>query len=207
MLQTSAKPAHSDRNPKPRNVVILLNAFNSQINIDTLLCRSTLFARAWPDLQTAIANDPETRRLSAKLHVLYGVPIKSAGSHRRPTHTFARANVYDLRNYTDESFWGPFVSDGSARVDWEKMESIAELICYNLRKFHDKTNKAFPLLWHRPFAGVAPKSFLSPPQKVPKEQPLGDLDQRDPYRVSGTYMRVSMQFRLCMASPWPNAWT
>jgi hypothetical protein len=41
-----------------------------------------------------------------------------------PAHTVARSRVYDLREYTDHTLWGPFMNDGSQDVDWEKVEAI-----------------------------------------------------------------------------------
>jgi hypothetical protein len=32
--------------------------------------------------------------------------------------------VYDLRRYNESNMWGPFLDDGRASVDWERIEAI-----------------------------------------------------------------------------------
>jgi len=43
--------------------------------------------------------------------------------------------VYDLRRYTAANMWGPFTDDGSARVDWEKVQAIMIDLAYNHRMY------------------------------------------------------------------------
>ena len=35
-------------------------------------------------------------------------------------YPFACSKVYDLRQYSARTMWGPFLDDCSMRVDWEK---------------------------------------------------------------------------------------
>ena len=124
----------------------------------------------------------------------------------------ARSLVYDLRRYTEESFWGPFRPDGSQRVDWERLEAIMLVIQYNLRQFYERTSKRFPLLWHNPWAGIAPRSFVSPvdwrtrkrerdaiakeageeksEEELAEEAHEEEMRTKDPYNITGTWMRV-----------------
>lgn len=153
--------------------------------------------------------------MSAKLHVLYGSPIDPvhiAGKEAR-MDTFARSVVYDLRRYTTESLWGPFKNDSSQDVDWEKLEAIMLVIQCNLRQFHERTSKRFPLLWHNAWAGIAPRSFVSPVDwrvrkrerdlaameggeqekdeaTLREEAEEEDIRKADPYNITGTWMRV-----------------
>lgn len=84
------------------------------------------------------------------------------------------------------------MDDGFANTDWEKIESIMVVLTYNLRRFHEKTEGRFPLLWSGPWAGVAPKSFLSPPSQVPQHGSRSELDMLDPFQITGTWMRVCL---------------
>jgi hypothetical protein len=54
---------------------------------------------------------------------------------RRHLHPYARSRVYDLRRYTAANMWGPFTDDGSARVDWEKVQAIMIDLAYNHRMY------------------------------------------------------------------------
>ena len=122
-------------------------------------------------------------------------------TRREPAHTVARSRVYDLRQYTDHTLWGPFLDDGSQNVDWEKVEAIMLVLGFNLNKFFDRSGGRFPKIWDTPFEGATPKSYVTPP---PVAGPTKDLDEEisvirelapsidslDPYSVTGTWMRV-----------------
>jgi hypothetical protein len=192
-------------------------------NVDAYLCASSLWERAGSERQVPAAT-PELRQASAKLHCLYGVPIDNVPSRysftlQRPnglspsmctrlqsrshsTHTFARSKVYDLREYTDGTLWGPFMADGSQRVDWEKVEAVMIVLGHNLNKFHRQSQGRWPKVWDQPFVGATPYSYLSRsltpalPKDDADEKLLQDreatlaLDAQDPYGVSGTWIRV-----------------
>ncbi|KAL8874377.1 MAG: hypothetical protein Q9174_000276 [Haloplaca sp. 1 TL-2023] len=148
-----------------------------------------------------------TRRLSAKLHCLYGRPIQhlprpSASSHGHDlrtnrgvtVHPYARSIVYDLRQHTERTLWGPFDDSGSHNVDWEKIEALMIILSYNIRLFSDRyglVNSALVPLWDEPFAGATPYS-LRPLPLDPGiiREPSLPLNLRDPYNVGGTWMRV-----------------
>ena len=141
-------------------------------------------------------------QLSAKLHCLYGAPINSI--RRDPTasrytlrgdtrqiHPWARSRVYDLRQHSDHTLWGPFLDDGSLDVDWEKVEAIMVILNYNL-KLSAESHRGFEGMMNlpnKPFTGTTPYSFASPKQSVPME-PAISLEAQDPYNVTGTWMRV-----------------
>ncbi len=143
------------------------------------------------------------RQVSAKLHCLYGVPIGSARrgtsagsryslrSDSAPLHPYARSLVYDLRQHTDHSFWGPFQNDGSLDVDWEKMEALMVVLHHNIR-ISTETHHVFEGMMDvqtKPFVGANAYSFVSPPMDIPM-QPTLPLEAQDPYNVTGTWMRV-----------------
>jgi hypothetical protein len=219
-----------------QNLRLLQTSFADITNIDALLCSSSLFSRIADDNQIPAPTE-ELRQLSAKLHCMYGVPIDeiptnpeafsisrrnstqqqqqqsppSSCTKNRPrprlTHTFARSKVYDLRQYTDATLWGPFRDDGSQRVDWEKLEAIMIVLGYNLKEFTKRSNNRFPMIWDEPFMGSNPQSFVSPYRNslYPKAEShrgeiedellrirevASDLNALDPYGVTGTWMRV-----------------
>ena len=206
------------------NIDMLASYFKDTNNIDAFLCASGLFERAGGQNQIAAPTE-DLRQAAAKLHCLYGVPIDEVPSRSsfsimrsdpmlspsrctraqtRPylTHTYARSKVYDLRQYTDHSLWGPFMNDGSQRVDWEKVEAVMIVLGFNLRKFTERSDGRFPMVWDEPFVGATPRSYVSPPRMAaPAKDDLDDemlkirelalsLDAQDPYGVTGTWMRV-----------------
>lgn len=210
------------------NVRLLGHYFKDSNNIDAFLCASSLFARAGTEWQQP-ATTPELQQASAKLHCLFGVPVDripsrsplimepldaerspslSTRSHFKPrtTHTFARSKVYDLRQYTQHTLWGPFMDDGTQNVDWEKVEAIMIVLGFNLNKFTERSDGRFANVWNTPFVGATPNSYITlPPAERPETAyPSEDeeeetiklramqlaLDDRDPYGVSGSWMRV-----------------
>ena len=150
-------------------------------------------------------SEMRVRQLSAKLHVLYGIPIQYARDFSgncprydlrselkaRSTHLYARSLVYDLRRFTEGTLFGPFLDDHSQDADWEKLEAIMIVLSYNINKYvetYDPDETVVPR-WNKPFAGATPRSFVSPPFEIPKEPKL-PLAARDPYNITGTWMRV-----------------
>ncbi|KAK3716208.1 hypothetical protein LTR37_006653 [Vermiconidia calcicola] len=118
-----------------------------------------------------------------------------------PAHTVARSKVYDLRQYTDATLWGPFKDDGSQEVDWEKVEAIMLVLGFNLNKFTERSGGRFAQVWDTPFVGATPKSFISPGPPAGPTKELDEeisvirelspsIDSLDPYGVTGTWMRV-----------------
>ena len=150
-------------------------------------------------------NQSHDRQLSAKLHCLFGLSIgtvrKSCESSppryslRHDTadiHPYARSRVYDLRQHTEDgTFWGPFFDDGLQTVDWEKLEAIMIVLDYNLRQSIEvhREYEGMVELQENPWIGATPHSFVSPPQSAPMEPTL-PLEARDPYNITGTWMRV-----------------
>jgi hypothetical protein len=205
------------------NIELLKEHFADAANIDALLCSSTLFERAGGEDQAPAVTE-ELRQSSAKLHCMYGVPIDEIPSRSsftiwrpdtesppssctrlrsrpRLTHTYARSKVYDLRQYTEATLWGPFRDDGTQRVDWEKVEAIMIVLGFNLRKFTERSDGRFPMIWDAPFVGATPNSYIAPAATTgPREKLEPDLikirelalslNALDPYDVSGTWMRV-----------------
>ncbi|KAH7035424.1 uncharacterized protein B0I36DRAFT_92437 [Microdochium trichocladiopsis] len=135
-----------------------------------------------------IEQDPRKtdRMRSAKLHCLYGKPVQFAHpeSHRtrqsrmRP---FACSRVYDLRQYTPQTQWGPFMGgsgtseeggDATLKVDWEMVEAIMLVLGANLEKLGLESFPIYKNFWATPFAGVWPNSYMGLPM-------LADDDDKD----------------------------
>ncbi|KAK1755999.1 hypothetical protein QBC47DRAFT_299537 [Echria macrotheca] len=171
-----------------RNVALLTGLFQDESNREAFLSRSFLFERA-RGIANRFGNRPrEEHQLSARLHSLYGMPQLRRGMGRtRSTsmYPFACSKVYDLREYSRATRWGPFMNDGSERVDWEKVEAILLVLRANIK---GKGLDSFPIfsnLWNTPFAGSWPGSYVAWPSTERSE-----LERQDPYDVSGTWMRV-----------------
>jgi hypothetical protein len=134
-------------------------------------------------------------------------------------HPYARSRVYDLRRYKRSNHWGPFLDDGSSGVDWEKVQAIMLVILYNVRMYAERggsdfippaigphgfrrrtsrpngSRRAFSgpsaALFDTPFYGLAPHSYISQPITGSlKAPPNPELEARDPYGVTGTWMRI-----------------
>ncbi|EXJ91076.1 hypothetical protein A1O1_04183 [Capronia coronata CBS 617.96] len=170
----------------------LADHFQNPINVSTYLCKSSLFALARPEAWPA-APSPALRQLSAQLHVLGGMNLEPPVRPHpvRHVHPYARSRVYDLRRYTQANMWGPFMDDGSQRVDWEKVQAIMVVLAYNHRISRSRGAGLVLQPWEEPFSGLATDSFRSVPlsgSPVPALRP--DLDALDPYHVTGTWMRI-----------------
>ncbi|KAK5007633.1 hypothetical protein LTR28_005042, partial [Elasticomyces elasticus] len=182
LLETASTPSDSPS----LNRTFLVEQFCAQQNIDNFLCSSSLFEHAGLGTQVP-AETPADQQLSAKLHCLYGVPVDLIGRRVKPTHPYARSRVYDLRNYTDASLWGPFMDDGTENVDWEKVEAIMVVLNYNLRVFSERTNGDFEPFWSLPFEGASPNSFVSPTTLGIPSEPSLPIESQDPYDYNDLY--------------------
>lgn len=196
LRNTSSEAQH------PVNVAFLAELFQQPANAELFLCNSSLYERAKKEGRSPSVTKAE-QRLSAKLHCLYGVPIlHPKRTICKPVYPYATSKVYDLRQYTEKTFWGPFIDDGSQDVDWEKVEAIMVVLGHNLKIFSDRTNGVFKPIWIDPFSGATPDSYMSS-LPVPEGPPLS-LDFIDPYNITGTWMRVSAPslLRQALANPY-----
>lgn len=154
-----------------KNVEYLSELFPESLVSGPLLASSSLYALGSPYGPGAY-NTPEQQQLTAKLHVYYGVPCTTAYAPPDSLaitggliHPYARSRVYDLRKYTDNTAWGPFLDDTTQGVDWEKMEAIMIVLHYNLSYVSIREGGKFPLpMWEKPFLGATPYSFVAQPR-------------------------------------------
>lgn len=170
-----------------RNASFLGRVFSQEPARLAFLCRSFIFERARSEVRPIRLPEvpKEAHQQSAKLHCLYGRPILNCGRTRSSrVYPFACSKVYDLRQYTPRTRWGPFMDDETDRVDWEKVEAILIVLGSNIRA-QNLTSKIFSNLWEKPFAGSWSGSYLPAPSRG-----IQDLDLQDPYGVAGTWLRV-----------------
>ena len=80
----------------------------------------------------------EENQLRARLHVYYGMIVEDLdeGGIVR-----ARSYVYDMRNYTRDSYYGPFIRDGSAKVNWVHLEAIQMVMGSHLVSYDESTGQ------------------------------------------------------------------
>ncbi|KAK3324163.1 hypothetical protein B0T19DRAFT_464085 [Cercophora scortea] len=172
----SSPPARATQTrtyPPSRNAALLGSLFASNATREAFLNRSFLCERARGGSEARPLPNPPRRlhQQSAKLHSLYGaVGQHQHQQHQRVAHRtrsatsaaassathlypFACSKVYDMREYTPGSMWGPFMADGTGRADWEKVEAILVVLRTNIgNKGLDKFD-VFGSLWNAPFAG------------------------------------------------------
>ncbi|GAA5928493.1 hypothetical protein JCM3775_000629 [Rhodotorula graminis] len=83
-----------------------------------------------PSSPAALVYAARVRQLAAHLHVLATpAPIVRAIPALR---TAAKEIVYEQSNFRRDSLYGPFMNDGSGRVDWRKVEALASVCGANL---------------------------------------------------------------------------
>lgn len=179
----------AERDRVSRNIVLIASTFENSQNVDAVLHRSSLFRYAGTVAQQP-ADDEEERQLSAKLHCYHGMASVLHGPCSESVHPYARSRVYDLRNYTGETRWGPFRDDGSMRVDWEMVESIMIDIAYKSDHSCPRFKSTFTPVWSEPFEGVVKDRgrSIDPPSML--MEPDIPLELRDPYNITGTWHRV-----------------
>jgi hypothetical protein len=196
----SSEPVHSSStHVLSRNAKFVKKVFEGLDMRRTFMQRSVIFERT-RDQRSAPAPrlfrppvEPTTHfppkvehQQSAKLHCLYGRPITQLGHQKLDqVYPFARSKVYDLRQYTRLTRWGPFMDDVTGRVDWEKVEAVMVVLGHNM-SLHQPTYGCLPCpLWELPFSGSWPNSYKASPGAT-----LSELDARDPYGVTGCWCRV-----------------
>ncbi|VUC25352.1 unnamed protein product [Clonostachys rosea] len=170
-----------------RNVEYLSGLFENEVAARVFTQQSPLFDRINSRFQGSVPfpQPLEKHQQSAKLHCLFGRPAQRGGRTRSTTtYPWACSKVYDIRDYSQANWWGPFRRDGTGRVDWEKLEAINILMWKNISTQCPRTD-LFDEIWDTPFFGSFAHSYV--PTNLPK---LSDLDAQDPYGVAGTYYRV-----------------
>ncbi|KAK3900135.1 hypothetical protein C8A05DRAFT_17516 [Staphylotrichum tortipilum] len=123
----------------------------------------------------------EVYQMSAKLRCLYGWDVAGLGQGEgdpearrravwaarqgRGVYMPACAKVYDLREYTRGTRWGPFLDsgdgeEGELKVDWEKVEAAMVVLGTNVRCKGLERFPVFLNFWGKPFAGSWRASYI-----------------------------------------------
>ncbi|KAL6836509.1 hypothetical protein J3E69DRAFT_373520 [Trichoderma sp. SZMC 28015] len=176
----------SDTQYASRNADFLNTIFEDESNRKAFLQKSSLFERVYRTQHHPFpALDKKQQQESAKLHCLYGKPILETGRLRSArTYPYACSKVYDIRQYTNRTRWGPFMDEaGDLKVDWEKVEAILIVLGSNI--YTKKLTRLFNDVWDSPFSGSWKGSFISSPITD-----QSSLDAMDPYGVTGTWYRI-----------------
>lgn len=189
-LVRDASPLHRSTSS---NIDFLNEMFSKSQNKELFLCGSALFGRLRPPAKSDVLLSFKDRQLSAKLHSLYGVPIThgpiTVATRSSRTYPIACSKVYDLRNYTDKTMWGPFMEDGSGNVDWERVEAIMVVLGHNLEIFKKRTNGMYDC-WRRTFVESVPNSYHSHQIMTPNLNYFNPLCAQDPYNITGQWTRI-----------------
>jgi len=191
----SSSPSPSSSSSSSRNAALLARLFEDEATREAFLCRSFLFERARGHVGRFADPPRPAHRLAAHLHCLYGAPVLRCGRAAARgrgggprLYPFACSKVYDLRQHTEATRWGPFAADGSGRVDWEKVEAVLLVLRSNMRDKGLDGFRLFANLWNAPFVGSWPHSY----RPRPPLRERSELDERDPYGVAGTWLRVGL---------------
>ncbi|KAF5694593.1 hypothetical protein FDENT_1027 [Fusarium denticulatum] len=194
-LLKNASPSHdeainlSKTHAPSRNVAHLQSLFSRDDTAEAFLQGSSLFIRlrrqpTRDSVSAPTSCDDGYRTLqqkSAHLHCLYSRPILNVGRLRSmKTYPYACSKVYDLRQFTQNTGWGPFQDDDTFNVDWEKVEAILIVLGHNIGA-RCQIARLFAEVWDSPFSGSFQNSFVAPP---PRD--ITSLEARDPYGVTGT---------------------
>ncbi|KAF3767722.1 hypothetical protein M406DRAFT_328781 [Cryphonectria parasitica EP155] len=203
----SERPQMSMAYQAGRGVDILRDCFANNRAVQTFMCRSFIFQRARAPIQSFDQpKQPPTReqQMSAKLHCLFGDMVLNYGRTRSTrAYPFACSKLYDIREYTQRTRWGPFLDEGPGpirqgfgtpqlvppadRVDWEKVEAIMIVLWANMKEQDLDRLPIFNSFWGIPFAGCWPNSYL--PLGLDDQAEIEDVPE-DPYGISGTYLRI-----------------
>ncbi|PVH88883.1 hypothetical protein DL98DRAFT_445923 [Cadophora sp. DSE1049] len=202
--------------PSSSNITLLKSHISSSrpstTNLEAFLSQSVTYNRASLSPHAATHSHPplpdlSLRQASAKLHVLYGKPILlPRRTHFNTPYPYAVSMVYDLRNYTEATLWGPYMGDGQASVDWEKLEAVMLVLGHNVDSFRASIGEQMlprGLVWKEGWRGAQPYSYRSvdiagedsDEEVVEVEDGDGDEGEggevvEDPYNITGTWMRV-----------------
>lgn len=177
-------------------IQFLHDHFQRPGNLERFLTNTHLHGRA----RHSPLPRPATGQLCARLHNLYGISIDHLRKRcKDTTYPYARAITYDIRGFTDNNMWGPFLDEsseemiGGLKVDWEKLEAIMIVLGYNLTHFRD--HHALEVPWDHPFGGLngeTEKQIKRWEQIGPKllKEPRLFAEEHDPYGITGTWRRV-----------------
>ncbi|KDQ07342.1 hypothetical protein BOTBODRAFT_38876 [Botryobasidium botryosum FD-172 SS1] len=119
-------------------------------------CTDVLF----PTHSDSLMVSPATA-LTARLRAYTGLHFEAKRWYIHEPRTISRAFVYDLRNYTEETSWGPFLPNGGG-INWIHIDHLMRVICTNAEEYnHSMIHLPTGLECTRPYS--APESHAREP--------------------------------------------
>ena len=109
-------------------------------------------------------------QMRACLLVHLGVTPNDATNASRAA---ALAFVYDMRNYRYENNFGPYMSDGSARIDWVHLQAIHRTVAMHLVDLSEGEPFEFPLI---PVSMPYCQSIIPPGLDLNKERDWAGIE-------------------------------
>jgi hypothetical protein len=96
---------------------------------------------------TLLNDTPTTSPTEAQLRAFLLVHLGLTPSDAKNLNKAAvRAYVYDMRQYCSEASFGPYLPDGSGRVNWAHLHAIHRVIAMHLVDLRESESFVFPLI-------------------------------------------------------------
>ncbi|KAF8575481.1 hypothetical protein K439DRAFT_1398185 [Ramaria rubella] len=159
-----ARPA-----PKP----LALDSRNLE-HLHGILWSSGFFSHMFhPGAKDDLDSDLERAHLIIRLKLYTGMEAVVAEPYPRLR---ARTYVYDLRNYHEANEHGPFIPDGSGRINWRHLYAIMEVMVMNIMDFVEPNQPGLPMTMKH-----------TQPQSIPRSS---SADERDWAGIEGTWQVI-----------------
>lgn len=113
----------------------------------------------------------------------------------------ALAFVYDLHNYRYDSSFGPFMSDGSGRINWVHVHAIHRTIAMHLVDLREGEPFVFPLI---PISMPYCQSVIPPGLNLDKERDWAGIDGL--WHCTFSFIDHRDLLRKCILIPIPSFW-
>lgn len=135
---------------------------------------------------------PPTHQAYARLHVLAcflstvnsaTLPLGAVNSSL-PSRLPSRAFLYDLANYTEESVYGPWLPDGTVRVNWQHVWHAIDVIRHNIQE-----RSGWNIAPAHKFTNLRANSAYTDDRPLPETED-GVKKMNDWAGVSGLYTRA-----------------
>ncbi|KAK7054209.1 F-box domain-containing protein [Favolaschia claudopus] len=131
------------------------------------------------DILNPLSPESSENKFRDRLNACLALPTKDRldAETRREQRNRSRCFVYDVRNYTPDTLWGPYLPNGE--VNWKHVHAIVDVVASNLRELSPEDHIARP-----PTGFEMTRAFSAP----------GDFSGRDWAGVEGKYIFVFCYF-------------
>lgn len=127
------------------NVPPASDIFSSQLSLNLVWVAALLRGGDFLDKLDQHLLSPDEQQLHAHLHTCFGL---TTADYRRASLTRSRAFVYAMRNYKWDNDFGPFMMDGSGRVNWVHIQAIHHIMSMHVvppQHSTEDTSQAFTI--------------------------------------------------------------